>query len=359
MVYTNFDFPNFDKNNILMQIIKTALLAYGGSGQLFHSPFLQIHKGYQLIGAWERSKKNIKTDYPNAISFDSLDEVLRSDADLVIVNTPINTHFEFAKKALEAGKNVLIEKAFTTTSKEAEELDALAKKNHLKLCVYQNRRWDSDFATVKQVLDSDVLGEIIEAEIRFERFNPNLSPKLWKETRQPGSGILMDLGAHIIDQALLLFGMPIAVFADIRTLRPNSQVNDYFDILLYYPNNRVRLKATFFAKECLPGYILQGREGSFIKMRGDIQEDDLKLGKMPNYNDWGTENPNNQGVLHVKNTRKEIETIKGNYLHLFDALYRSIVMDQDVPVPASDAIRYLKIIEIAEESFTIGKKIIL
>ena len=183
--------------------------------------------------------------------------------------------------------------------------------------MYQNRRWDSDFLTVQKVLKSGELGEILEAEIRFERYNPNLSPKAWKEKKQPGSGILMDLGAHIIDQALVLFGWPEAVFADIRNLRPTTQVNDFFDILLYYPDNRVRLKATFFAKEQLPGYVLQGRDGSFIKMRGDVQEDELKLGKIPNRDTWGTEDSKNQGLINVGDKREKLETLQGNYLNFY------------------------------------------
>ena len=136
-----------------MRQIKTALLAYGGSGKLFHAPFLEVNDGFELIGAYERSKKNIQTDYPNVKSFNSLEEVLESDAELIVVNTPIDTHFEFTKKVLEAGKHALVEKAFTTTSDEAEELHKLAKEKNLKLCVYQNRRYDSDFRTVKKVLE--------------------------------------------------------------------------------------------------------------------------------------------------------------------------------------------------------------
>ena len=162
-----------------MRQIKTALLAYGGSGKLFHAPFLEVNDGFELIGAYERSKKNIQNDYPNVNSFNSLEEVLESDAELIVVNTPIDTHFEFTKKVLEAGKHALVEKAFTTTSDEAEELHKLAKEKNLKLCVYQNRRYDSDFRTVKKVLEENYLGEIVEAEIRFERYNPQLSPKAW------------------------------------------------------------------------------------------------------------------------------------------------------------------------------------
>lgn len=232
-----------------MTTIKTGLLAYGVSGKLFHAPFVNSHDGYELIGAWERNTKNITNDYPNTKSFDTLEELLNCDVDLIVVNTPIDTHFQFTKQVLEAGKHALVEKAFTTTTEEAEELQKLAAKKNLKLCVYQNRRYDSDFRTVKKVLEEKHLGDIVEAEIRFERYNPELSSKLWKEKDNLGTGILMDLGSHIIDQALQLFGQPTKIFADIRKTRKNSKIDDYFDILLYYSNKRVRLKASMFVKE--------------------------------------------------------------------------------------------------------------
>ena len=217
-----------------MKNIKTALLSYGMSGKVFHAPFLNLHEGFELIGAWERSKKLIQHDYLYTKSYSSIEELLQDDVDLVVVNTPVGTHFEFAKQALLANKNVLVEKAFTTTVTEAEELRDIAREKKLKLAVFQNRRWDSDFKTVKQILDQDILGEIVEAEIHFDRYNPNLSPKQHKETANPGAGILKDLGSHIIDQALTLFGFPEALNADIRITRDYSLVDDNFDIFTYF-----------------------------------------------------------------------------------------------------------------------------
>jgi predicted dehydrogenase len=176
-----------------------------------------------------------------------------------------------------------------------------------------------------------------------------------------GSGILKDLGPHLIDQALCLFGFPNAVFADIRVTRKNSLVDDYFDILLYYNDFRVRLKAGFFVREPIPAYILHGEKGSFLKDRGDVQEDELKLGKAPNLENWGTESIENQGVLNAeingKWSREEVVTLKGNYYNFFDKLYKAIVFEEKLPVTAVDGLNVMKIIEAAIESNSQSKKI--
>src|SRR5690606_35467791 len=145
------------------------------------------------------------------------------------------THFEFAKEVLLAGKHALVEKAFTTAVDQAEELFELAEENNVRLTVFQNRRWDSDFTTVREIYEKNILGDIVEAEIHFDRFAPELSPKTHKETANPGAGILLDLGSHIIDQALCLFGFPVGLYADIRKTRDTTLVPDWFDITLYYP----------------------------------------------------------------------------------------------------------------------------
>lgn len=334
-----------------MKKIKTALLAYGMSGKIFHAPFLNLHPGFELTGAWERSSKNIMQDYPEVKSYDSLEELLAGDSELVIVNTPVYTHYEYTKQALLAGKHVLVEKSFTANATEAEELNAIAKQKGLKLCIYQNRRWDSDFKTVQQVIEQGLLGDIVEAEIRFDRYNPNLSPKTHKETVNAGAGILHDLGSHIIDQALYLFGYPESVFADLRITRENSLVNDLFDILLYYPDKRVRLHAGFFMREAVPAYAIHGKKGSFLKPRGDVQEDELKAGEKPSRDNWGAEPVEKEGLLHTEVNgevvRKTIPTLPGNYYNLFDLLHEAITNDNDVPVTAEEGLQTMKIIDAA------------
>ena len=251
-----------------MQPLNTAILSFGMSGQVFHAPFVQVHPDLNFYAVWERSKNLAEQKYPGVKTFRELPQLLADPSvELVIVNTPTHTHFEYARKALEAGKHVIVEKAFTTTVDEAEELDTIAKQQGLILSVFQNRRWDSDFKTVKKIVDEGILGQIVEAEFHFDRFNQNLSPKTHKETPNPGAGIVYDLGPHIIDQALYLFGKPESVFADIRILRPHSQVDDYFELLFFYPHMRVRLRCSYLVREPLPAYILHGTKGSFIKTK--------------------------------------------------------------------------------------------
>jgi scyllo-inositol 2-dehydrogenase (NADP+) len=349
------------KQTNTMQKIKTALLSYGMSGKVFHAPFIAIHPGFELIGSWERSKKLIQQDYPTVKSYPTIEEVLADDIDLVIVNTPVETHYEFAKKVLEAGKHAIVEKAFTTTVAQAQELADLAKAKGLKLAVFQNRRWDSDFKTVQKVVKDGVLGDLVEAEFHFDRYNPLLSIKAHKETANSGAGILKDLGPHLIDQALHLFGFPKSVFADIRITRENSLVDDYMDLLLYYNDFRVRLKASFFVREANPAYVVHGKKGSFLKPRGDVQEDDLKLSKKPDVATWGTESEDLKGILHTeidgKIIKEKIPTFQGNYYDFFDGVYKSIVANTIEPVTAEDGVKTMKIIEAAIESSTHQKAV--
>lgn len=347
-----------------MHKIKTALLSYGMSGKVFHAPFLELHPGFELLGSWERSKKLIQEEYPEVKSFPSLESILEDKSiDLVIVNTPVATHFEYAKKVLLAGKHAIVEKAFTTTIAEAQELAALAKEKNLKLSVFQNRRWDSDFKTVKKIVEDKMLGDIVEAEFHFDRYNPVLSPKQHKETANSGAGILKDLGPHIIDQALYLFGLPNAVFADIRITREGSLVDDYIDILLYYSDFRVRLKASFFVRELNPSYVIHGKKGSFLKPRGDVQEDELKLGKKPNFDTWGKEPKSIEGTLHTESEGKiiyeKVPTLRGNYYDFFDGVYKSITYNTLEPVTAQDGVNVMQIIEAAIHSSEQKKAIYL
>ncbi len=337
-----------------MNKIRTALLSYGMSGKVFHAPFIDLHAGFELLGSWERSKKSIQNDYHDVKSYSSIEELLTDDVELVVVNTPVDTHYQYAKQVLKAGKHVIVEKAFTTTVKEAEELKEIAQERKLKLIVFQNRRWDSDFKTVKNILEQQILGDIVEAEIRFDRYNPSLSPKKWKEDTNAGAGILKDLGPHIIDQAISLFGFPNALFADIRTLREKSLVDDQIDIILFYSDKRVRLHAGFFNKEQLPGFILQGKKGSFFKPRADIQEDVLKTGTKPYSQNWGQEPKEKEGILNIisngENIRKTVPTLPGNYFDFFDGVYQSITQNKIEPVTADDGLKVMQIIEAALQS---------
>lgn len=342
-----------------MQPINTAILSFGMSGRLFHGPFLQVHPGFEPYAVWERSKNLAQEVFPGIKTYRNYDDILADrEVELVIVNTPNYTHFDFAQKALQAGKHVVVEKPFTTTVSEGEALIELAKTNNLVLSVYQNRRYDSDFRTIKKILAEGWLGNIVEAEFHFDRFKQELSPKVHKEQPGPGTGALYDLGSHLIDQALQLFGLPEMVFADIRIIRPASQVDDYFELLLYYTRLRVRLHSSYLVLEALPGYQLHGDRGSFIKARTDVQEQDLQAGKLPGGQDWGREPDSQKGLLHTENNgqerREATVSETGNYGDYFEGLYRAIRDGAPPPVTATDGLNVIRIIETAFESSRTG-----
>lgn len=338
-----------------MKPINTALCSFGMSGWVFHAPFISIHPGFNLYAVWERSKKLAEEKYPGIKKFRTLEDMLADDnIELVIVNTPSVTHYEYAKQALMAGKHLVVEKPFTATVVQAEKLIELAKKNNVKLSVYQNRRYDSDFKTVKKVLDEGMLGKIIDAEIHYDRYTPELSYKAHKETPTAAVGSVYDLGAHLIDQALQFFGMPVAVSADIAINRPGSRVDDYFDIKLFYPAHRVSLKSSYFVREALPGYIFHGTKGSFIKAKTDVQETDLLGGKKPGAADWGVEPESQRGLLHTERdgavVKEYITSLQGNYGEYYDGICDALRNDKEVPVSADDGMKVIKVIEAAYSS---------
>ena len=345
------------------QPIRTAICSFGMSGKVFHAPFLHVHQGFQFYGAVERSTKSVHHFYEGVKSFSSIAAMLHDEAvELVIVNTPNYTHYDIAMQALMASKHVLVEKPFTVSVSEGEELIELAEKQRKIITVYQNRRYDSDYKTVKDVLAKNLLGTVTEAEIHYDRYKPTLSNKAHKETAGAGTGTLYDLGSHLIDQAFQLFGLPNAVFADIATMRPISQVDDYFELLLYYANKRVRLKATNTAREPVSAYIVHGAKGSFIKSRADVQENALQAGKLPGSDNWGIEPESEMGLLHTETNdgvvvKKTIDTLPGNYMEFYNQLHDAIRNNAAVPVLAEDAVNVIRIIEYAQQS-SVEKRVI-
>lgn len=338
-----------------MQPINTAICSIGMSGLVFHAPFISTHPGFNFYGVWERTKNLAHEKYPAVKVYRTLQEMLADECiELVVVNTPNNTHYNFAKEALLAGKHVICEKPFTVTVAQAEELIKLAASEQKILSVFQNRRYDSDYKTIQSILNGKLLGNIVEAEFHFDRYKEQLSPKLHKETAGTGTGALYDLGAHLIDQALQLFGMPNAVFADIAAMRPISQVDDYFELLFYYPSFRVRIKGSYQVREALPGYIIHGSKGSFIKPKTDVQEVQLQAGLLPSDTDFGIEPETEQGLLHTELNgeiiKKYIPSLKGNYMTYYEGIYQAIRNNAPVPVTAEDGKKVIIIIEAAFKS---------
>jgi predicted dehydrogenase len=336
-------------------MINTALVSFGMSGKVFHAPFIASNPNFNLVGSWERSTKNIEAAYPGTKSYTSYEELLADPIiDLVVVNSPNDTHFTYAKSALLAGKHVVVEKAFTVTAKEAEELDALANTKGLKLAVYQNRRYDADFLTIQKLIQEEEIGVLQDMQISFERYRTTLSPKKHKESVTPGAGLLYDLGPHLVDQAILLSGMPLAVFADIRITRKVSIIDDYFTLILYYPSHRITLTSGMLFMTESPGYKIYGTKGCFIKNRSDIQEADLIAGKKPNSPDWGAEAIADYGTLYTDMngiiTNKVIPSIPGNYGIFYEKMADAILNNAPVPTSAKEGTNIIRVLEAARNS---------
>ena len=343
-----------------MSIIKTGICSYGMSGKLFHAPFIEAHPGYELTAIVERHHTDSKERYPNAKLYRSVDELCAdNDLQLIVVNTPTHLHFEHAKMVLLAGKNMVIEKPFAINVKEAEEITALAQKNKLFISVYQNRRYDGDFRAVKDVLQKNLLGEIREVEIRYDRYRPNFGGKQHKEGNMPGAGNLFDLSPHLVDQAIQLFGFPKAIFADLIKMRDDVAVPDYFELLFYYDRLRVRLKASVIARESTYAYILHGMKGTFLQHRSDMQEQQLLAGVKPSLDSWCPAPASPDGLLHTEINgeviRKETTSSPGNYMGYYDDVYKALTGDGVNPVPAADGIMNTRIIDASLKSMKEGR----
>jgi scyllo-inositol 2-dehydrogenase (NADP+) len=331
--------------------ITTALLAYGMSGKVFHAPFLATNKGFDLYAVLERNEKKALKDYPTIKSYDAISNLLADGSiELVVVNTPNNTHFEYAKLALEAQKHVLIEKPATTTPEEFAELLAVAEKANRKVFVYHNRRWSSDIMATKQIIKSGKLGNIVEMHLRFDRYRPTIGVKTFKESPIPSSGIWYDLGSHLIDQAISIFGKPISHYRHKDIYRENSQVDDFAFMHLLFPNHvNVFITASMLVTDPQAGIVIHGTKGSFVKEFCDEQENQLVANLSPLDPEFGFEKPNKEGKLTYFNAEGEkiIEYIpsgKGNFNALFDEVYQSIRNNVKFSVDNQDVIEQLKLL---------------
>jgi len=340
--------------------IITGISSFGMSGKVFHGPLISSHPGFQLKTIVERTKHEVKNFYPKVAIAHSIEEMLSDDEiELVIVNTPDHTHAEFAHKALLAGKHVIVEKPFTLHASEGEDLLNIATRKNKILTVFQNRRWDGDFLTIQKIIKNELLGRLVEYDAHFDRFRNYIQPNTWKEDASSGSGTLYNLGSHLIDQAIVLFGMPETVFADIRTLRSNGVVDDFFDVHLYYKNLRVALKASYLVREPGSRFNLHGTHGSYLKYGLDPQEERLKSGQLPTESNWGSEPEKLWGTINTEkgglHYRGKIETIPGNYHAFYDNIYDVLVNGAELAINPEEAINVIKIIEAALESHKTGK----
>lgn len=332
--------------------IITGVLSYGMSGRVFHTPFLDQSNYFELRAVVERSQKNAQNDYPAIISYNKVEDLLADDLiELVVVNTPNDTHVDFARKALLAGKHVLIEKPFAPTVKDAEQLFELGAKVGKKVLPYHNRRFDSDFLSLKEVIEKGFVGKPIELHIRFDRYTPGLSQKVFKEKKnRAANGVLFDLGSHLLDQTISLFGKPRTMTKIKSSHREKSKVDDYAALILTYEGGlKVFITTSLLVAQPQKSFVLHGTKGSFVKDRTDVQEQQLLAGMKPLDPGYGIEPLGCEGTLTVmgEDGRQDVRIVanKGNYMEVFDSVYQTIRADKPYFVSPEEILWQLSILQ--------------
>ena len=341
-----------------MKKIKTGLVGYGSVAEKMHAPLIHTSPHLELYGVVERNHEKSKKRYDHVKVFKSLEALLAvEDVQLVVIATPNDCHFFQAKQVLEAGKHLVVDKPMTVNSSEAIELDRLANEKGLVLSIFQNRRWDGDFLTIRKLIDEGTLGRIVHFESHFDRFRPEPKDN-WREKDVPGSGILYDLGSHLIDQALLLFGKPDWVYAEILKQRPNVQADDFFDISMQFGQVKVRLTASIYVNAVLPKFMLLGEKGTYLKHGLDVQEQALKEERLPIGEAWGVEPEENWGKIYLEDRSLAYPTINGDYRQFYDNVALAILEDKPLAVTAGEAINCLQVIEACRLSHAEGRRVV-
>lgn len=335
-------------------IINVGLVGYGFASKTFHAPLIQATEGLDLVAVSSSDAAKVQADLEVEVEHQAQALCQRRDIDLIVIPTPNDTHFPLAKAALMAGKHVVVDKPFTVTLSEAKQLKAIAIDKERLVSVFHNRRWDSDFLTIKALLEAGTLGRITEVESRFDRFRPLVRDR-WREKALPGGGIWYDLGPHLLDQACELFGMPSAILLDLATRRDNAKADDDFLALLEYDGFRVSLRAGTLVAESTPRFRLHGTKGSYLKYGLDPQESRLKAGETPSPA-WGEDDV--AGTLTLREgdgedaplVRQEYPTQPGDYLAYYQGIAAAIRDNAPLPVDIDDALRNMMLLEAGLDS---------
>lgn len=342
----------------MSQTLNAALVGYGFAGKTFHAPFLGTTPGLRLSWVVSRDAAKVQADLPDC-RVGSLEEVLSDNTvDLVVIATPNDTHAPLARQALLAGKHVVIDKPFALDLAEAKALVELAEKQQRLLSIFHNRRWDGDFLTVRRLLAEGTLGQIAQFESHFDRYRPEVRQR-WREAGGPGSGLWFDLGPHVLDQALQLFGLPDWLQADLAGQRPGSLSDDYFHVVLGYGEMRVVLHGSCLVSATMPRFVIHGSAGSFIKFGMDVQEEQLKLGKRPPAADWAVDSEPGQ-LSQIRNGQLQQELVAGeagDYGAYYRGVCAAILGEGANPVPAGEALTVMALLDLARESHRSGKRL--
>jgi predicted dehydrogenase len=337
-------------------MIEVGLIGFGLAGRAFHAPVIRAVPGLHLTAILQRSGAEAAELYSDVRIVRSMNELLAIPGiRLVVIATPNETHYPLARQCLEAGRDVVVDKPFTTSLEEAVSLVQIAKSAKRLLTVYQNRRYDGDFQAIRQLVAAGTLGRIVRFETAYDRYRPQLKPGAWRETPRPGSGILFDIAPHLIDHALVLFGPPEAVTADVRIERENAEADDAFDIMLHYSNRmRAVLRSSILAAAPRPRFLLLGTQGSFVKQTFDPQEMNLRRGYIPSDSAWGAELEENWGVLTLpvgdSFEQRRIPSANCDYRDYY-ANVRDAILGRAAPAVTPEyALDVMRILELARES---------
>lgn len=337
--------------------IRTALVGYGSVAEKMHAPLISVCPDLDLVAVVERNSNHCEQKYPKVRTFRNLDELLAADfVDLVCITTPNEYHFPIAAQCLLAGKHVVVDKPVTIFSHEAEKLKQIADEKNLICTVFHNRRYDGDFRTLQKLVSDQTLGRLVYLESHFDRFRPLVSEN-WREKDVPGNGITFDLGSHLIDQVVLLFGKPESLFADIQKQRKNAIADDYFDISLFFSGFNARVTAGVLVNVPTPKFLLLGEKGGYRKFFLDVQEQAFKDRIIPEGSDWGVEPEERWGRLFLENETIPYQTINGDYRIFYQNVADAILKGTALLVTLPETISVLKIIESAFISAREGRKI--
>jgi scyllo-inositol 2-dehydrogenase (NADP+) len=344
------------------QMIRVGLIGFGLAGQAFHAPMIRGVAGMELACVLERHTDNAKKRYPEVRVARTLSEMLSDKTiQLCVVATPNDSHFSYTKACLEEGRDVVVDKPFTPTMREAEQLVHLARERGRMLTVYQDRRWDGAFLTVKKLIAAGSLGQAVEYDARFDRFRLDPKPGAWRERGDfPAAGVLWDLGPHLLDGAMVLFGEPDSIWASAYCQRPTSTVDDSFDVEMIYPRMHATLRARIIAYAPGPHLLLHGTEGSFVKYGMDPQEEILRGPNCPDGLDWGEnwglEPEGRWGTLsRVNEAPRKIRTERGDYRGFYANVRDAIGKKAALEVPPDQALRTMRALLLAHKSSREGR----
>lgn len=324
--------------------VRVGLIGRGTAGTVFHAPLIGAVPELELVAVAGSDRAAALTENPAV--------------DLVVVATPNHTHFPLARAALDAGKHVVIDKPFAVTVAEADALIALAAERGRVLTVFHNRRWDGDFLTARRVLDSGALGEPMLFEAHWDRFRPAIKPGWRERAGGEGAGLLFDLGPHLIDQALVLFGQPDAVSADIAVQRPEAQVDDYFALTFHYGRVRAILSASTLAARPRPRFAISGTAGALHSFALDTQEAALKAGVSPGSPGFGEADAANPPIFtDAEEYCRPVAPERGRWTDFYHAVAASILESAPVPVDPAEARAGLHLLHLARRSAAEGRRL--